>query len=330
MYLSYRATKPADLKQCFQLIPNLSSFADGKSRMDLLAFWRFGLARRFALSAVALDHERPRDKQVVGFGMSLFGTPEFVQAIRSNLPPYFPLQAVRWWRQGRMPFLGPKAIARENTDDGLSLLILHFGVERQKTPELEMQIRAKMHEAFTFVHGGYHLKEILQESYSPFEKDMLLSVGCRLLRDYDEQVAEPHPDPSIHTCLLGMERDEEKNKYSVLGPIFLYPRPRFGFSLSSQRVLQQALLGETDKEIGKGSGLSIWTVKKRWQEIYEKVEKLEPALLAPSRDEKTPPGEEPATQRRRLLLTYLRGHLEEIRPYDPLRKVTSGGRKNTR
>ena len=318
MYLTHRLTKAADLGQCFQVMSNRLIFGNEKSRKDLMAFWRFLLSHQVGLSAVTVDHERPAGRQIVGFGMSLFATEEFAQAIQTHLPPYLPLQAVRWWRQGRKPFLGPKSIARKNAEDSLSLVILHFGTAPQKGTELDMQIRAKMHEAFIFTHGGYHLKQIFQESYTPGEKEILLSVGLRLLRSYREKAWDFSPDPSFRPCLLVQRREDAETRYSVLGPIFLYPRPRFGFKPVGRRVLQRAVLSETDKEIGKSLGLSVWTVKKCWQEIYDRVEKTEPGLLSLTADEKPLPGEIPVTQRRRIFLNYIRGHLEEIRPFDPL------------
>jgi len=316
MYLSYRVAKPADYNQCFQVMSERLAFPDEKSRKLLFSFWRHLQTHRAGIAYVVEDHDRPRGHRIVGFCMILFASDEFTQAALTNLPPYISLQAARWWREGRLPFLGSKAIARGNAGDGLNLAAVHYGVEKQKDFNDELQIRGKMLEAGFYLSGGYRIKVTFQETHTLEDKNLIMPTGGRLQRDYSEYPLGIPLDSPARPFLFCIEREEALKTASLMTPLFLYPRPRFGFSLSSQRVLQQALLGETDKEIGKGLGLSIWTVKKRWQEIYGKVEKLERGILNPSKDENVPPGEEPATQRRRLLLTYLRSHLEEIRPYD--------------
>jgi hypothetical protein len=79
-------------------------------------------------------------------------------------------------------------------------------------------------------------------------------------------------------------------------------------------VLEFALHSDTEEEVAGALDISIWTVKKRWQRIYEKVEGLIPTFFSTAEsgnngDEKSSSG-----QRRRHLLDYLRQHPEEIRP----------------
>jgi len=319
MYLSYRVAKPSDYSQCFQVMSDRRAFPDQKSHKLLFSFWNYLRTRRAAIAPVVEDHDRPRGRRIVAFSMSFFMSDEFALAACADLPPYIGLQAARWWRAGRLPVLGPKAVARENAGGGLNLMVFHYGVEPQKDLNDELQIRGKMLEAGTYLHGGYRIKAVFQETNTLQDKNLIVPTGLRVQRDYSGFDLGLPADSPTWPFLFGLRREEALKTISLVTPLFIFSPPRFGFSPSAQRVLQQALLGETDKEIGKGLDLSIWTVKKRWQEIYAKVEKVEPGLLNPSHDEKAAPGEEPAIQRRRLFLTYLRTHLEEIRPYEKLR-----------
>ncbi|MGH7328942.1 MAG: helix-turn-helix transcriptional regulator, partial [Polyangiaceae bacterium] len=85
-------------------------------------------------------------------------------------------------------------------------------------------------------------------------------------------------------------------------------RPRFRFSPGEQQMLLLALEGRSDDDLADALGISAWTVKKRWQSVYAKVEAIDPSVVAPHEDEKL-------RQRRRFLLAYLREHLEELRPF---------------
>jgi hypothetical protein len=72
------------------------------------------------------------------------------------------------------------------------------------------------------------------------------------------------------------------------------------------------LLGESDEEIAKSLGISLITVKKRWQGIYDKVERVDAELLAEASQENQENGK--MKQRRRYLLKNLRDHPEELWP----------------
>lgn len=315
MYLTLRAAKPADLNSGFQLMTNRSYFSGAGARKDLLAFWRHLFLRQAAVSPVVVDHERGR--KVVGFSLGFYATDEFTQALKTSLPPCAALQAVNWWRLRRLPYLGPQDVARANAREGVNALILHYGIENRQVPEEELQIRAKIFEGLPLLVGGLRLKEVLQEGFDEWGKKRIPMRGLLLRRDYHGGSDKACEELPPHPHLYGVTAEEAKARASDILPLFLVPRPRFGFPAPCQKVLHQALFGASDKEIAKGLGLSVWTVKKRWQDIYSQVEKKDPALLGPLSGEKNLSGEEPSLQRRRFFLDYLRHHLEEIRPYDP-------------
>lgn len=76
-----------------------------------------------------------------------------------------------------------------------------------------------------------------------------------------------------------------------------------------QLLLESALLDICDRDFALSQGVSDDAVKKRWRAIYDRVSAVEPQLTAPSLG---------STNQRRQLISYLRRHLEELRPYETL------------
>lgn len=81
--------------------------------------------------------------------------------------------------------------------------------------------------------------------------------------------------------------------------------PRFGFSPAQQALLEAALLDTSDREFADQSGLTQDAVKKRWRAVYDRVSAVHPCLV---------PSRLAGSDQRRLLLGYVRQHLEELRP----------------
>ena len=331
LYLTYRATQPKDLPQCFEMITERPAFDSPQSRKDLMAFWKAVLKDRSCISAVVEDRERPEGGKIVGFGMSLFVTDEFAREALTTLPPFLVVQAVDRWKRKKIFFLDRKSVARHNSEKELKLMVVNYGVERQKSIELELPIREKMLQSLVFFHGGYQVTEIFQEGYGPQEKELIISnLGFHLRREYDEFAGKTPLVRTIQPFLYGVTREEAINSPGLGAlPFFLCPNPRFGFSLGEQDVLEMSLLEGTDEDIARAMDLTIWAVKKRWQEIYKKVEKLDPAILEGA-GEKVESEEEPQKSRRRFLLNYLRIHLEEIRPSGVSRRGGKRVRKKSK
>ena len=72
-------------------------------------------------------------------------------------------------------------------------------------------------------------------------------------------------------------------------------------------------MGETCEELAASLSISPWTVKKRWQAIYERVADVDSELLLPPVANGAHVSARGAERRRRLLY-YLRQHFEELSP----------------
>jgi DNA-binding NarL/FixJ family response regulator len=101
---------------------------------------------------------------------------------------------------------------------------------------------------------------------------------------------------------------------SALAFYFAAPSPKFYFRPSEQDLLRLALRHLSDHEAALELGVSLNTIKKRWQDIFRKVEENDPGLFPNKGLISNQRG-----GKRRHLLAYLAHHLEELRPQKPLR-----------
>jgi DNA-binding CsgD family transcriptional regulator len=329
MYLSYRAANLGDLDDCFPLIADNFAFC-GQNRDCLLGFWRRILGEKAGIGWVVEDYQRSPGRRIVAFGLTLFLEEGFSQEVKTAHLPYVSRQVLQRWRRGTRVFLDLPEIAHHNEKGSLNLLVLHTGLAHSRLTRLEaLQVRFKLPESFLAFHRGYRIKEFLKEVYGPEEKASMTQFGFKLRRDYTGWALEKgFTSPPGHPYLFGITREEGQfnEQNYAMAQLFNCPTARFHFSPGEKDVLQQALLGETDENIADSLRLSPWTVKKRWQEIYAKVEEQDPLLLSPEKaclegGAKRRPG-----KRRPDLMEYLRCHPEEIRPSPSPSHAHKGGR----
>jgi hypothetical protein len=258
---------------------------------------------------------------VVAFCASIFVADAFCSEARTRLPPYLGLQITRRFRQGKLPALDRDQIALANSKTGISAVTAFSGTQCDALPdERVFAVREKVAEAFRLAHQGYNLKEVI---CAPIGEDTLhwaLDAGFRLRRDYCGfyQAANlPVPEAAKRPWLVGLTKEEALANYgSRASGLFIFTPPRFRFSFCEQAILRRSLIGETDEEMASHLCISPWTVKKRWQSIYERVARTDVKLLPATIREVA--SESRGAERRRHLLDYLRQHPEELRPLSPL------------
>jgi DNA-binding CsgD family transcriptional regulator len=316
MYLTHRPTTVDDLTACLPLIRDGFVF-DRAERGELLKLWRFLLDSRTAESAVIIDHERAPGNDIVGFGLSVFVTDAFVEETRSALPPYQVQHILRRWLHGCSPILDGAQIARANSGKGLNVLVMHHGWSTDGRPNKDSsnEIKLKLFEAFLNHQAGYHIKHFQQEIYGEAEMVEVRRSGATVETDYaahfqQKSAVFPPPPDGRRPYLMALRRDVGAGLYSPVSLLFTAPRARFSFTPGEQEVLQCALEGQTDEEIAAQACRSLWAIKKRWQGIYQRVERIDVDILANGGGDDGQIGH----QRRRRLLRYVRLHREELRP----------------
>lgn len=307
MHLTYRAANVADIEACVALMPT----AFGQLAPDALARlpgrWRRWLRERAMLITVVEDTARPQGARIVAFGTSVFVTDAFAEAVRVTLPP--PIGR----HLSTSALLGPAAIREANSGVGLILLLPFVGWDNARLSAEDISwVKRKLIEAFFFTHAGFRIKEVLQEIYTVEDLESL-SVNLQLISDYSNRWTKPATlAPECRPFLIGVTR-ETCREGSQISPLFFYQPPRFGFRPGEQDILRLALMDKSDEQIAAELAVSPATVHKRWQSIHETVASCAPGWF-PHPLEETPRVR--GTEKRRSLLSYLRSHPEELRPFN--------------
>jgi DNA-binding CsgD family transcriptional regulator len=308
---THRRIEPGDLEACVRLLRDGFAFqpADGAR---LIALWQL-LLRGKAWATVAVEDSRlPARDRLVGIGMSVFVTDAFAQRARAGLP-LLSRAFLEQHEAGERPFLSREEVAAANAGSGLNLMVLHYGFSKRLGPQELTRVQLLQTERFVAEHAGYQVKEYLHEVFGE-ELQFVLAAGSLLRHGYREpqwrQALAGVPEADWPS-LTGYRPEELAARAGTAASMMQAKStpPRFGFSPAEQALLAHALEARTDEELAAALGVSPWTVKKRWQAVYLKVEQADRRLFASrERGPRSP-------QRRRHLLAYLRDHPEELRPF---------------
>jgi len=263
------------------------------------------------------DPALPGSDSVQMIGASVFLHNRFFDSYLSQPKPGLPELLYEEILAGNSPVLSADEIRRANSHEGLHLLMAHFALRNPdlsdpKTQELMFAVNS----AFFFFYGGYRLKTAMQEVYGRQAAEYMKAGGFRIADHFDAPLgSKDEPSPDVHRYLLLLRREEiQPSAVNPLSFLFYPMQPRIHFSGSEQKVLELALLNQSDAEIASGIGVSLDAVKKTWRRAFERVSRTSPHLLAG--DEASATLGARGVEKRRHLLDYLRIHLEELRPHD--------------
>jgi hypothetical protein len=309
-----------DLAACYTLNQSLGLPYTEASWQALPDMWHTLLSKGALKVFLVEDRARPLGSRIVSFNAIVFVTNKFCSEARSKLPPYLSIQLTRRYLLHQLPVLNREQVARANARDGVNVVMCFEGWAQDGIwPEQFLVIREKQNEAFHLALRGYRIKEFLAD---PIESEMsqwMLDAGAHLRRDYSNYFRKhplPVPKSRRRPWLVGLTKEEAfAHPGSNIAALFIYAPPRFHFSRSQQMLLQHALMGETCETLAASLSISPWTVKKRWQAIYDRVTDVDSELLPPPIAYGVRASSRGA-ERRRHLLNYLRQHLEELRPFD--------------
>jgi DNA-binding CsgD family transcriptional regulator len=177
-----------------------------------------------------------------------------------------------------------------------------------------MQVLAAGSASFFFFHNGYRIAAVINEVFGVRSAEYMTAGGFRLMEDFQKRSPQMFAGlPADQYPYLFMLRREwvEPAAVNPLTQLFYAPAPRIGFSATERRVLERALLNESDGSIARNLGVSDDTVKKIWRNIHERVGQNAGYLLP---EEHRRADGARGQEKRRHLLEYLRTHLEELRP----------------
>jgi DNA-binding CsgD family transcriptional regulator len=312
--MRFRLATAGDLPICRTLVhPGFR--AEPRVDAEIVRLWTSVVDSGSTTFTVIEDPARAHPESIEGFGFSVFVTDTFAARFSAQPEPFLAAVIYNEMLAGRSPVLSAAEIATANATSGLNLVVLHFGLRNPDMSQERTQrtLQAGMN-AFYFAHSGYRLTVLFQEVYGPQQAEHVTGSGGRLLADFENHPGIARVSPE-HRPFLFAQRKEwtTGSRVNPLSSLFHASKPRFGFSRTEQEVLLRALLNETDVEIGQTLGMTLNAVKKVWRRTYDRVFSVTPYLLD---SEGAPIHTGRGGEKRRHLLEYLRGHLEELRPYD--------------
>ena len=283
---------------------------------ELPVMWQELLASGALKLFLVEDRNQRLGSRIVSCCSALFITDLFCCELKSGVAPFLGIELVRRFMSHALPVLTRNEIARTNATNGLNLVFCFDGPERSYFPgERYLPIREKRHEALQLVIGGYQIKEFLANPVGALAYQEMIDAGAKRRCDDFRRGFNGVAETPLPSRLVGLTRKEaEAHPGSQLAGLFVHTPPRFQFSPSEQTLLQYALTGETGEDLAASLSLSPWTVKKRWQAVYERVARVDKELLPPRTGKRAPSGSRGSESRRRLL-NYLRQHPEELRPF---------------
>jgi DNA-binding CsgD family transcriptional regulator len=310
----FRIATPADLARCAELLP--SGFrASSALRRQLPKLWTQLLASHGRTFSIIEDMERPHPDNIEGFGLSVFVTDTFLDEFYAAPRPYLAAHCYERMLAGDEVVMNAEQVRRANGGAGLNVVVLHFGLANEDLSDPRTaQVLIAGTSAFYFFHSGYCINAMANEVYGAQSAEYMRRGGFRLICDFQqESPAEFVGLPTAHYPYLMLLRREwvEPAVIDPMSQLFLQRPPRIGFSNSERRVLEGALLNESDAQIAARLGLSLDSVKKTWRNIYVRASCRVPNLI-PNADQESFGSR--GQEKRRHVLEYVRAHLQELRP----------------
>jgi len=309
----FRLATPRDLPHCVGLLPPGLRLPPSLRRRlpeiwaDLLA----GDARTFPI----IDNiEDDHPANIEGFGLSVFVTDAFAEGLIGTPTAYAPVQFYERLVAGDKVLLAREQVEAAQLADGINVFGVHFGLRNHDLSDpRSVQVLNAGSAAFYFFHSGYRIRTIMTEHHGMQSVRYMERGGFKLVHDFRRlspaAFAEVRDEDLPHFFALRREWVEPA-AINPLSQLFAAQPPRIYFSASERRLLERALLNESDAAIADALGISRNAVLKTWRGIYERVDRQLPQLIPKGGATDGSRGQE----KRRHLLLYLRAHLEELRP----------------
>jgi hypothetical protein len=283
--------------------------------------WKSLLDSKTAVNLVVEDISR-QPTVVLACTQGVFIQPTLARRLREGTAPWVNAHLAAPLDGHASAMLSEKELARANTAGTLSGVIARWHVVQSIEDGQAMVVREAMHQAFQRFSRGHNFQEIFVEATGEAARDEAIDSGFELVDDYGKYFQAPGnaplPLPHARPFLLGITREKAlSQRSSLIGYAFAYKPPRFFFSKAEREILQHALEGAGDRDLCVALRLSLDTIKSRWRAIFDRVRDVDNALL-PQRG-----GEGRGVGKRAVLLKYLQGHMEELRPHAPASSTSS-------
>ena len=293
-----------ELAECLRLArPHLGDEIVGEERA--VDTWKHLVHSRSFNSIVVTCDTARGDRRVVAFGASVFVNPNFLTAELEHPRPHINSRLIASVTGNCSVLRASSELCGSKAAEALDVVILcgtydSGWLNAEQVREVEMLLAYR----FAECHAGYRLNRLLIETIGAVECKYNGSSGVwRAVRHH----AAEH-------CLFVLTREEAFSvSGSVAAGLFQYQEPTLGLRETDKELLAEALRGGSDNEVAGRLFLSLASVKKRWQMLFERVAETRPDLLPERAEDGWKDSRGP--QKRHHILEYVRSHPSELRPF---------------
>ena len=311
---SWRKTRASDLPECLRLHPGKNG-AEGVGAGRALEAWQRIFEMRHAMRSAVVEMHSKGGVAIVGFGLAAFVKKSFADAEVENPRPGLNSRIIESVAAGDPVIATYEEVREANTRGDLQQVILDTSWnDTVLNAEQRDEVRVLLGRAFQEVFAGYRFSRILSEMVD--ELDLWHVRGHRAFEVVDRftgyRRANPGTTWNADRALVAVSLESMRtDPHSVVAELFQHHSvPQFAFTRAEQELLEVALEGADDKSAAEMLFVSRPAVKRRWENIFERVATVRPDLCPPDGDGTR------GIQKRQRVLTYVRSHPEELRPFD--------------
>ena len=298
-----------DVNSAIDLIPEWMPI-DAEMRQKIPLVWTRLLGTPGFNADVIEDLNGKPGDRLLGLGMAIVLNSTWLERLRVSPPENTAIELYRELISGTYSLPTDRELAVANAKGQVSFFVLHYSQKlRDPSDPDTLNMYAIGMSLFHTSHVGYRLSELYQEALDE-EGKHLMNMGFKCFTK--------HENPSC-SKLYGLNSKVAFDMFpgNIISHVFLFTPPKMGFSHSERKLLRLATNDFSDDQIADELGLTLHTVKKLWRSIHSRSSECMPDLFQHMTD--LPSGTR-GPDRRRILLKYLRQHLEELRPFRLMQK----------
>jgi hypothetical protein len=311
---SWRRARANDLPDCLALHPAKNG-AETVGNARALKAWHQLLELTHATRSAVVEVTTKGQVEIVGFGLAAFVTKSFSEDEVRHPRPGLNARLIESIAAEHSVCATYEEVRDANTRGDLEQVILDTSWKHGPLDATQVdEVRVLLGRAYQYLFAGYRFSRIISEMVD--ERDLWHIRGSRSFQVIDrfEHYRGAHPDTTWNSdrALYAVTFETmREDPHSVAAELFHHRRlPRFAFRRGEQELLEAALDGADDLAASKSLFVSLPAIKRRWANIFERVAAMRPDLCPADGDGTR------GIQKRQRILTYLRNHPEELRPFN--------------
>jgi hypothetical protein len=277
--------------------------------------WRVIFNNADARAAYLVERVTPERTEIVGFGMAVFVTSSFADALHASPQPGLNASIVESVDAGKSVIPSYRYLQAANASATLDHVVMYSCEKPNRlNPDELGLVRNLLARAYMESFVGYRLRRMLYEIVSADEFEKI--KGYRGIRIVKRLTTPARGTPAVYKgdralCEATAESFSNDPASVAARPFIERSTPIFNFSPSQKRLLVAALRGAENAELASCLCRTPAAIKRTWSGIFEKCLQHSPALLP------TTKGSLRGQQKRHKVMAYIREHPEETRPFPP-------------